>query len=201
MVKVIMRDGKTSVAGFVAVHTLLLLFWIMTMALARGTAIMIGQNYGAGSEPRRVARILATGMAFAACFGILMVVAASFMEPVLSIFVDSPEVIERAAFSLNIMKWSMLTVGLFQILLATYTATGKTRAVGIISITVDIAGLLVAFQLDGSGLENVSYINVFVPLAKAILFIILLKKAFWDPVVERARGMQEEAKEPSEATA
>jgi Na+-driven multidrug efflux pump len=173
LVQRVAQDGPARVAGY-GVATALFLFGVTaTLALAEGGGILVGQSLGAGDADRARRGVRAMLLAGWTVMGVF-VVATAFSRPIIGLFTDKPAVADAAAHALSILRWGGFGVATWQILLAAFAAHRATVRAGMLIISGEAVGLVVALALPGARLDAVCIAFVAANALKAVLLLGLL---------------------------
>src|SRR5205823_3373696 len=121
-----------------------------------GTAIMIGQNMGAG-QWRRSIGALVRGAALVAIMMIALLVLAPFARPLLAVMTDDAKVLDTAMDLLGILKWGWIGMLVYQVLNAAYRAVGATKLASSFVILAELLGIAFAVLYPGPALDAVAY--------------------------------------------
>ena len=120
------------VAAYGLGNRLVSLVFLPALGLGRATNTMVGQNLGAGA-PERAER--AVGVAATAAAGVLLVVAvvaASFPDPVVGVFIatgteDAAETVRLGSQYLRVRSVEFVFIGVMQVVLGAYRGAGNTK--------------------------------------------------------------------------
>jgi Na+-driven multidrug efflux pump len=173
LVRLVMLDGKTSVAGYGIAATLLMIGGTATFALSQAGATLIGQALGAGLAERARGAIRTT--LFAGTLIIALFIGATvFDRPLIELFSPDGAIVDAAVRALSIMRWGLLGVATWQILLAAFAAYTRTMKASIVVILGEALGLAVACLLPGSHLDSVCISFIAASIFKAVLLLALV---------------------------
>ncbi|MEF8861540.1 MAG: MATE family efflux transporter [Haloarculaceae archaeon] len=120
------------VAAFGLGNRLISLVFLPAMGLGRATNTMVGQNLGAGNDDRAQRAVhLAAGVG-AGVMLLVAVVAVTFAEPVVSVFITTgteaaAETIRHGIDYLRIRSVEFAFIGVLQVVLGAYRGAGNTR--------------------------------------------------------------------------
>jgi Na+-driven multidrug efflux pump len=173
LVRLVMRDGKTNVVGYGIAMTLLMIGGSATLALSQASSTLIGQALGAGLADRARGAIRTTlfgGTLIMALF----IGATMFDRPVIELFTPDGAIVDAAEHALSILRWGLLGVATWQILLAVFAAYTRTVKASVIVILGEAVGLALACLLPGSRLDSVCISFIAASVFKAALLLALL---------------------------
>ncbi len=173
LVQRVARDGEATVAGYGIAGVLLLVGAMLTLALAQGGGITIGQSIGAREldrARRAVGVTLVTGWIVIAGF----VIATLFARPIVALFTADPAVANAALDAIAILRWAAFGIATWQILLGAFAAHRVTMRASLLVIGGEAVGLVVAFTWPGSYLESVCVAYVIANVVKAVLLLVLV---------------------------
>jgi multidrug resistance protein, MATE family len=170
LVQRVRLDGGPSVAGYGIAGLVMLFGAMLTLGLAQGGAILVGQALGAELHDRARSGVRATlviGWIVIAVF----IAATAFARPVIGLFTDDPAIARAAEHALALMRWAGLGIATWQVLLASFAAYRATARAGALLITGEVAGLVVAFAWPGSNLDGVCVAFIAANALKALLLL------------------------------
>jgi Na+-driven multidrug efflux pump len=192
-VQLIWRDGRVSTAGYGIAEGLLVLGMMLSLAVAQGTGVMIGQALGARNwqRARDALRVGITGAWIV--IGAFVLIVTLFDRQIIGLFTHDPEIVTAAASALALLRWSMFGNATMQILIATFAAHKAVVAASGIMIAGELVGLTVALTWSGSNLQSVGVAMIVASLFKSGLLLGLVATGR----LERAREALRTKQEPS----
>jgi Na+-driven multidrug efflux pump len=174
------------VGGFGLALEALLILGLLTMSLAWGSAIMIGQNMGAGQWQRGVG-VLVRAAGVLAVLLILFLAWTPFARSLFGLLSDDPAVLDSAVAFLSVLRWGWVGMAIYQLLNATYTAVGATKLAGTFVILSELLGCTFALLWTGSVFEAVTYGFCLSCGIRAVLMLSLIRRSLLVPLAEAAR--------------
>jgi Na+-driven multidrug efflux pump len=184
-IQMLARGSAAAVGGFGLTMQILFVIGAMGITISGGSAILIGQNMGAG-QPGRAVGALVRAAALVAALMTLFLVGSRFARPVFGLLSDDPAVIDAAMAALAIMKWGWIGTAVYQILNATYTAVGATKLAATFVVLCEAIGLAFAFAYRGPALEAVAFGFCLSAGMRAVLLLCLVRRSLLRPLAAAA---------------
>jgi len=185
-IQMLAHGAGSLVGGFGLAFEALLILGLLGMSLAWGSAIMIGQNVGAGQWQRGVGVLLRAAVVLA----ILLVgflAWTPFARPLFRLLSDDPAVLDAAVDFLSVMRWGWIGMAIYQLLNAAYTVIGATKLAGTFVILSELLGVTFALLWNGSVFEAVTYGFCLSCGVRAVLMLALIRRSLLVPLAEAAR--------------
>lgn len=174
LVQVAAREGMAAAAGYGIAGALVLFGAMLSLALAQASGVVVGQSLGAGRPERARAAVraaLAGALAIAGAF-VVLTLASTLL---IAVFTTEPGPALQAERALSIMRWSLVGIGVWQVVLTTFAALKETVRAALLTVAADAAG--VAFALlwrQHSPLVTVSLAFCVASWLKALLLALAL---------------------------
>ena len=173
LVRLVMQDGETNVAGYGIARLLLMFGATATFAIAQGGAILIGQSLGAGREVR-ARRAIRTTLFVAWSVSAAFIVLTMFDRPIIEVFTSDVSMIDATDHAMSLMRWGFVAVATYQVMMSTFGAYRTTVRAGSMVIVGEAFGVALAFLLPGSRLDAVCMSFIASNMLKAVLLLALV---------------------------
>ncbi|GIO32481.1 MATE family efflux transporter [Paenibacillus albilobatus] len=193
-------DALAAISAFFPLFFLLVSFVI---GIGSGSAILIGQAYGAGNM-EKLKTIVGTTMTFTFLLGIVLaIVGGIFTEDILRLVGTPANIMDVTVHYARIMFWSLPVMFLYMVYTTFMRGTGDSKTPFyslIVSTALNLAFLPVLIfgwlGLPKLGIYGAAYANV---ISTVITFVLLLWYTYWkksplrlDASVRRHLGMNKE---------
>ncbi len=173
LLQIVAREGGAAAAGFGIAGVVLFFVAMTSLALAQATATVVGSSLGAQLPERAASAVRA------ALLGIAILTAVFFAitlvgESVIRLFTSSDAIVHEAMRTLSIMRWGVFATLLWQILLASFSASKKTVRASALLICADLIGAIIALTWPGdSPLTGVAVAFCVASGLKALALVVL----------------------------
>jgi Na+-driven multidrug efflux pump len=181
LVRFAMHEGKAAAAGLGLGMSLSLFPLLISMAVSRTCAILVGQNMGARNSERALSAVrYSVVMAVGVVFGLVLLV--PFARPVVGLFSSDQAVVDAAMRALGILRWGFAAVALAQVLEAGYIAAGRSTLAGILMLATYPVGLALTYTRAGSPLEAAAWGYSCWCILRALADVLLVRRSLVGPV-------------------
>jgi Na+-driven multidrug efflux pump len=177
LIRIVARDGQSSVAGYGVAENILFYALMVTLALSRAAGIFLAQAIGAGLRGRALSCIKHT-LAIAAASGLVFVAALSAAPLAIRLYTSDAAVIDAAKRAIQLMGPGLLVTGVNQCLLAAYTSAKRTKAPGAAFVVCEILGVVYASTFQGAGLEAAAGAFSFSAVLETMILGLLFRRSF-----------------------
>ncbi len=185
-IQMLAHGAGSLVGGWGLALEALLILGLLSMSLAWGSAIMIGQNVGAGQWQRGVG-VLIRAAGLVALLLIAFLAWTPFARPLFGLLSEDPAVLDAAVAFLSVMRWGWIGMVIYQLLNAAYTAVGATKLAGTFVILSEVLGIAFALLWNGPVFEAVAYGFCLSCGVRAVLMLALIRRSLLAPLAEAAR--------------
>ena len=185
-IQMLAHGAGSLVGGWGLALEALLILGLFSMSLAWGSAIMVGQNMGAG-QWQRGAGVLIRAAGILAVLLIAFLAWTPFARPLFGLLSDDPAVLDAAMGFLSVMRWGWIGMVIYQLLNAAYTAVGATKLAGTFVILSEALGVAFAVLWTGPVFEAVAYGFCLSCGVRAVLMLALIRRSLLAPLAEAAR--------------
>jgi Na+-driven multidrug efflux pump len=183
---------QATVGGYGLAFEVLFIIGTIGMATSFGTAIMIGQNMGAGQWRRSVGALVRGGAILAGMMAAFLILT-PFARPVLGLLSDDPEVLDSAMQFLGILKWGWIGTVVYQILNGAYRAVGATKLASTFVILSEVVGVGFALLYPGDALHAVAYGFCVSCTFRAVFLLAIIRRSLITPLVKAAAKAKQAA--------
>jgi Na+-driven multidrug efflux pump len=180
-IQLLAHGAPGTVGGYGLGFQLMFIVGNMGLNIAFGSAIMVGQNVGAGQWQRCLGVIRRAAILMGILLA-LFIMASPFARPLFRLFSDDPAVQDSAMAFVSIMKWGWIGMMTYQLLTAVYTAVGATKLAGTFAVIAEVVGVVFALGYPGSAFEAVAYAFCITAAVKAVLLLSLIRHALIRPL-------------------
>jgi Na+-driven multidrug efflux pump len=184
-IQMLAHGAGSMVGGWGLALEALLILGLFSMSLAWGSAIMVGQNMGAGQWQRGIG-VLIRAAGIVAMLLIVFLAWTPFARPLFGLLSDDPAVLDAAMGFLSVMRWGWIGMVIYQLLNAAYTAVGATKLAGTFVILSEVLGVAFALVWDGPVFEAVTYGFCLSCGVRAVLMLALIRRSLLAPLAEAA---------------
>lgn len=175
LVQIVAREGAAATAGYGIAAALVLFGAVVTLALGQACAVVIGQSLGA-ELPERARAALRAGLAGALLVAGGFVAVTLAAGPIIALFTEDRVIAAEAARALAILRWAILGISAWQVLMMTFAALKSTGRASALTVAADGAGLAFAALWPwGSPLETVALAFCVACWLKALALGVLLR--------------------------
>lgn len=179
MVRIISEFGSLAVAGYTIGIRIIIFALLPSSGLSNAAATLVGQNLGAGKPKQAEQSVWSTGIANAIFLGIIGLILAIWPEPVIRIFVQQADVVEKSVECLRIISIGFIAYGFGRVLVQSLNGAGDTLTPMLINIfcfwlfEIPLAYLLaIRFGMQERGVYYAIVIAETTSTITALLFFI-----------------------------
>jgi Na+-driven multidrug efflux pump len=183
--RVLDHENQTTLAGYGLAFEVLFVVGTIGMGISFGSAIMIGQNMGAGQWRRSVGALI-RGATVLTIVMTTFLVLTPFVRSLLGYLSDDPKVLDTAMHLLAIVKWGWIGMVVYQLLNAAYRAVGATKLASTFVIVSEILGVAFAFGYPGDAVHAVAYGFCVACVSRALFLIAIIRRSLIKPLREAA---------------
>lgn len=181
--------GTAVIAAFGVAGRIIGFFNMPAMGLSRATAILVGQNLGAG-RPDLAVKSVKTAAAAIAVF-IITGMSITFFKGNLMVrfFISDPEVIEYGATLFRIVSVSVVFFALFTVITGAFQGGGDTKPVMILNIArlwlLRVPAAYIGVYLLSAGEESLWWSMFISNMGIAIAGFLVLRKGRWINAIQQ----------------
>lgn len=159
---------------------MLLLGAVLTLSWSRASAIAIRQNFGTNNTHRTIA-ILCAAIVGAIALGAIYFVITLYPRPLIHLFARNASVVAAAEETLGILRWGLIPIGIWQVLMAVFEAIGRTALSALLFVLADCIALIGALVIGG-GSQTAVWALTAGNVLKLVLLCSLIPFDFLKPV-------------------
>jgi putative MATE family efflux protein len=183
LIRIIAEFGSEVVAGYTIAMRIIVFSLLPSVGLSNAAAALVGQNLGAQKPARaeRAAWITAfANMVFLGIIGLFLII---FPKPLITIFINEPEVVSKGVVSLRFIAFGLLFYAFGLVIVQSLNGAGDTATPMKINIfcywLVEIPLALFLALLLGMKEKGVYVAIIIAELMMAIIGIIVFRRGRW----------------------